>query len=269
MTVQGDAAMRRKDTNLAAQVLLDARRSHYQIDGLPITLRPSTLFEGYEIQDAVTRLSEQTPVGWKIGATGQPAQRRVGALEPFYGPVLQDEVYKHGAEIPTSVSVLKALQVEFVLTVRRDLCDPPHLLTVDVVREAVQGVRAGVEIADCRFRDWTTVGVASLVADGAKGGLVVLGTKELPLSAVDLPSHDVSLHVNGRLVAKSNGASVMGDPIYSLQWAARAMSARGRPLRAGAFVFTGTCTGSYPAHATDYVLADFGSLGNVWFTFHT
>jgi len=55
----------------------------------------------------------------------------------------------------------------------------------------------------------------------------------------------------------------MGHPVTSLTWLINWARERGRPVRAGDVVSTGTCTGHLFAAPGDTVRADFGPFGVV------
>ena len=55
----------------------------------------------------------------------------------------------------------------------------------------------------------------------------------------------------------------LGNPTNVVLWLANQQSARGRGLKAGEIVSTGTCTGLDPVRPGDRVQADFGGLGTV------
>jgi 2-keto-4-pentenoate hydratase len=72
---------------------------------------------------------------------------------------------------------------------------------------------------------------------------------------------DVSL--NGCYIKSGVTSAAMGNPLTSLTWLLNWARERGRDVRAGEIVSTGTCTGHLFASRGDTVRADFGALGVV------
>ena len=59
------------------------------------------------------------------------------------------------------------------------------------------------------------------------------------------------------------GARALGDPLAVMVWLANQQSARGRGMKAGEIVSTGTCTGLDAVRAGQCARAQFGVLGAV------
>jgi 2-keto-4-pentenoate hydratase len=131
------------------------------------------------------------------------------------------------------------------------------------VSGAIAALVPAIEIVDSRYQDWTKVGGPALVADQGATGHWVMGNERPDWQAFDLPHHKVVLRVNGARVREGSGAQVLGSPLNALSWLANDLAARGRGLREGELVSTGTCIEVYFAHPGDAVSADFGPLGRV------
>ena len=108
---------------------------------------------------------------------------------------------------------------------------------------------------------------AGATADGGVNIALVLGPWFSDWRRWDVPSHGVSMTVNGELKGHGTGARALGDPMDVLIWLANQQSRVGRGLEAGAIVTTGTCTGLDAVRVGDRAMADFGELGSVAITF--
>jgi 2-keto-4-pentenoate hydratase len=64
-------------------------------------------------------------------------------------------------------------------------------------------------------------------------------------------------------VKSGHGRAAMGHPLTSLTWMVNWLRERGRPLRAGEVVSTGTCTGHFFAAPGDRLDVDYGPVGRV------
>ena len=97
----------------------------------------------------------------------------------------------------------------------------------------------------------------------AGSGLYVLGTRPVPLAAVDLRRVEMQLTINGEAAATGNGAACLGNPLNSVLWLADAMSRHGTPLRAGECIMTGSLCGMLPLSAGDELSAEIDTVGTV------
>ena len=107
-------------------------------------------------------------------------------------------------------------------------------------------------------------GAPQLIADCACACWLVVGPAvEADWRARDLAAHAVAVSVNGAIVARGQGANVLGDPRVALAWIANELCAHGAGLRAGEIVTTGTCVVPVPIAPGDRVLADCGDFGTL------
>ncbi len=256
-------SLRPQEIEEAARILYEARVTHQQIAALPAGCSPRSLDDGYAIQDALTQRIGGEVIGWKIGCVAPAAQKTAGTDNPFSGPILKSDLYASGSRIPKRACFVRALQAEFAVRLGKDLGARHAPFDLDAIKDAVADVLPALEVADSRYFESAAIGAPGLIADGAKGGVLVLGARAMPLSAVDLIDGRIILQVNGANVAEGYGRNVMGNPLYALQWLANAMARRGATLKAGQVISTGTSFGSYFAEPGDRAIADFGTLGAV------
>jgi 2-keto-4-pentenoate hydratase len=258
-----DLSLPPEEIENAARILHEARVTHRQIAALPDHCKPRSLADGYAIQEALSKRMGGEIVGWKIGCVAASAQKLAGTDQPFSGPVLKQDLYASGSRIGHHACFVRALQAEFAVRLANDLpaCNAPFAL--DQVKNAIAVVFPALEVADSRYLESEAVGAASLIADGAKAGILVFGQHSARVSDVDLTDGQIVLWVNGERVAQGSGRNVMGNPLCSLQWLANAMARRGASLKSGQIISTGTCFRSYFAQRGDRAVADFGPLGTV------
>lgn len=76
---------------------------------------------------------------------------------------------------------------------------------------AVDYVLPALEIIDSRIRDWK-IGLIDTVADNASAGGVVLGSRPVPVDAVDLRLSGCVLTRRGEIVGTGAGGAVLGSP---------------------------------------------------------
>lgn len=246
----------------AARLILAAWQSNSRIDSLPQECRPATRREGYRVQAEVARLSGQSISGWKIAATSQAGQKHIGVDGPLAGRLLERRVFGSGDSVPMVNSLMRVAEVEFAFRMARDLSPQSSAYTVAEVMDAVDSLHPAIEIPDSRYREFTKVGAAQLIADNACANYFVLGpATTVSWREINLVEHTATAHVNGSLAGEGRGENVLGDPRVALSWLANELSNLGETLRKGHVVTTGTCLIPVEIHSGDTIVADFGSIG--------
>jgi 2-keto-4-pentenoate hydratase len=240
-------------TEDSARRLLAARRS-----GVPLaagTLVPADLREAYAVQEALAR--ELEPIGgWKVGAAGPRA-------EPSCAPLPAIGLLPTGCVLKGSSWRLRGIEVEVALRLARDLeADTPP--PVDQLQAAVAAVLPAIEVVESRLADWRESAPAAQLADLQNHGALVLGeASALAPAALDLRTVLAYLAFDGQPVASARGAHPVGDPWALLGWLAVHCTRRGRPLRKGQVVTTGSCSGLLFAPEGAHVQAELRGIGGV------
>ena len=198
--------------------------------------------------------------GHKAGLTNTAVQGQLGIDEPVWGVLYADRCRNDGDEIDIGELNAPRVEVEAAVVLGADLDAAPHTL-VDVIG-ATAYVLPALEIVDSRVEGWDITAV-DLIADNVSAALYVLGSRPVPLSALDLRRIPMSLSVDGEQVATGTGAAVLGNPLYSVLWLADALCRNGTPLRAGECIMTGSMCPMRPIGPGDEIEATIEGLGTV------
>jgi 2-keto-4-pentenoate hydratase len=247
----------------AVAALADARRTRVALAGLPEACRPSTLDDGYAIQEAFVASCGQPVAGWKVGATAEASQRLFGIEEPFYGPVLAPLVFSSPAALPAADFPRRGIECEFAFQLAADFEPRERPYEPDEAAERVSAPIPAIEVVSPRLDDPIRYGAPSAVADCGVNGALVLGAPTFDWQALDLANHEVRLEIDGEVKATGTGALVLGHPLNVLAWFVNRYTASGRTLRAGQIVTTGTTTGLLLLEPGQTAAGDFGVLGGV------
>ncbi len=246
----------------AAQLLWSTWQGNGRIEQLPVTIRPTTRAQGYQVQAEVARLSGQAVMGWKIAATSAAGQKHIGVDGPQAGRMLAERSFDSGAVVPLTGNGMLVAEAEFAFKLGRDLVPRACAYTQQEVLAAVASLHPSIEIPDSRYRDYAVVGEAQLIADNACACYYVLGpATNFDWRSLDLSAHAVCAYVNGEIRGQGTGAAVLGDPRIALTWMVNEISRIGETLHAGQVVTTGTCVVPVPIQPGDQVVVDFGVLG--------
>lgn len=247
----------------AVEAMLRARREMRPIPGLPEAGRPASFEEAYQIQDAFVRATGQGIGGWKVGCTSDAAQKMLKVDEPFFGPVFSPLIFRSPAEPGAGSFHMLGVECEFAFRMGRDLPARDEPYGRERIIDSVQALIPAIEVISTRFDDFAGYGGLQITADCGANGALILGQEIRDWQDLALDTHEVRLVVDGTVKASGSGAAVLGEPLNALIWFAAKMQERGRGLRTGEVISTGTCTGIAFVEPEQQVVADFGSLGPV------
>jgi 2-keto-4-pentenoate hydratase len=180
--------------------------------------------------------------GWKVGAAGLDA-------EPACLQLPAASLHADGARLQGAGWGQCGIEVAVALRLGRDLdgsAGPPAL---DEMLDAVAALHPAIEVMAARVPD--------------RVALVLGPPSSLAPAELDLRQLVAYLAFDGQPVASARGAHPVGDLWRLLGWLAVHCSRRGRPLRAGQVVTTGSCTGLLFAPEGARVQAQLHGIGSV------
>lgn len=252
----------------AAVLLLEARRTGRTIRALPDSVRPRSFAEGYRIQDRLLDLDGRAVGLVKIGCTTAKTQQIMNLDEPIAGCLPPDAIHQSDTTVAAEVFHHQPLiECEFAMRVGSDI-DPS--VRFDTVADAIavaDAVAPALELVDGRYDSQLGIDGPSVVADNSMATGVVLGRPVRLHQDVDpggLAHTAVRLVAAvDELLAEGVGSNVLGDPWRSFQWALGHLAWRRRPISAGTWIITGSCSGAPPAPLDRRLTASFDGLGDV------
>jgi 2-oxo-3-hexenedioate decarboxylase/2-keto-4-pentenoate hydratase len=222
------------------------------------------------VQDEIHAILEPTHVGrlvgWKIGATTRVMQDYLGIPNPCAGGIFAGVVHRSGARL--RFDDYRRIGVECEIAVRLGVAIGPDdaPFTAEQMRAAVDACMASIELVDDRYVDWRNTDTATLIADDFFAAGVVLGDPVPAPVAGDPVELSGVMSVNGVEVGRGRGGDVLGTPLNALAWLAAHLVTRGRSLRAGEIVSTGSLVETQWLTRGDRVRIEVTRLGSVEFT---
>ena len=221
-----------------AQWLWQARQRRLPYSNLPEELRPASIAEAYAAQEAYYRLAEPTygPVaGAKIATTTKVMQQLMGIDHPCGGAVFSRTIHRSPAKLHAEDFINLRIESEIALELGGDLPASRAPWTRASVAPAVAAALPAFELIEDRNADYATTEASSLIVENCWNGGIVIGTRQrVPL--------DDLVGISGRLTldGKQVGEGAAEDPCATLAWLANHVAERGRDLKTGMIVITGS-----------------------------
>lgn len=198
--------------------------------------------------------------GFKVGFTNIPVRDKMGLPDSTYGYLLDTMVLDNGGELRMDELIAPKIECEICFKLGQAL--EGKGLTIEQVLAATEGVSASFEICDARIKDWKCPYPDFFADNGFSARVILMGTWH-PVSEVDLLGETVVLTQDGKVLAEGKGEMAMGHPANALVWLAGKLADRGKGLKAGQIVMTGTLTPILPIEQGSTYVASFSTLGEV------
>jgi 2-oxo-3-hexenedioate decarboxylase/2-keto-4-pentenoate hydratase len=229
-------------------------------------VRPADEAQAYAVQEELHRLLAPdlgAVAGHKIGCTTPVMQAFLNIPNPCAGGVFERTVFASPARVRHADYLHVGVECEMVVRLARDLPAAHAPFTRATVSDAVAELMAGMEIVDDRYVDYKSMDTPTLIADDFFDAGCVLGAPVREWRALDLTALTGVTLINGVEVGRGRGADVMGHPFEALAWLGNNLAQRGRHLRAGEFVFTGSVVETKWVDRGDRVTMRIDALGEV------
>ena len=224
--------------NAMAQWMWQARQQRLPYRNLPDELRPASIAEAYAAQEAYYRLAEPRygPVGGaKIATTTKVMQQLMGIAHPCGGAIFARTIHPSPASLRTADFVNLRLESEIALRLGADLPASGAPWSREAVAPAVAAAMPAFELIEDRNADYAQTQASSLIVENCWNGGIVIGTpKSIAVDAlVGIPGR---LTIGGKAVGEGRAE----DPCATLAWLANHLAERGRGLKSGMVVITGS-----------------------------
>ncbi|MFI8980733.1 2-keto-4-pentenoate hydratase [Ectopseudomonas khazarica] len=240
---------------LTAVRLLECWRNGELLTSLPPELKPGTLAQGYDAQDALFKAAGGRRNGWKLGVGSRAAMRAANLERPLVGQLETARCYPSGTTLLLPASTPVTVECEIAFVMGRDL---PPFVGREVQPGDIEATCVTFEVVRSRFVDRKAVGWPSFVADNVGFEALIVGhvlcegansqaLAELAESAVVL--------VNGEPMASGLKGEAATDPLASLTALYAHAAERGTFLRQGDIVSTGAMCAPFDLQGTGYHLS--------------
>ena len=248
-----------------ARHIFEGHEQRQRFERLRGELAPSSLAEAYEVQDEVHRLFREA--GWgelaghKIALTSKAVQELCGVDQPAGGAIFGRTVHASPATVRLADFMHLGLEFELGVRLGADLLAAGAPYTRESVAHAVATCMPAFELIEDRGADYGDLDAASILTDKCWCGGVVLGPEMADWRRLDLTSAPVELVWNGEVVDRGGTGAAMGHPFEGLAWLANLLAARGRAMKAGEIVITGSALRTRFPEAGDRITYRIEGLG--------
>lgn len=251
-----------------ARKIFDANRNLEPFEPLRGDDEPGSLEDAYHIQDEVHRLFEAEagmgPLGGhKIALTSKAIQELCGVDKPVYGGIFAKTIRRSPCVLKLSDFMRLGLEFEVAFEVGRDVMADGAPYDTHSIGEYVRTCMPAFELIDDRIADYGDLDAASILTDRCWCGGIVLGDPVEDWRGLDLARTPVELSWNGEIVDRAVAGDALGHPLSGLAWIANYLASRGRMLRQGEIVMTGSALKTRfpkPGDAVDYCIKGLGEV---------
>jgi 2-oxo-hept-3-ene-1,7-dioate hydratase len=258
--------MSEQDRERAADSILKAAQARIVIAQLSKTYPEMTIEDAYDVQRrwASARVkSGARIVGRKIGLTSRAMQQASKMIEPDYGVILDDMLFRDGVRIAANQFIKPRLEVELAFVMGDDLAGEGCQLH-DVLR-ATEFVTPALEIID--YRTEVPRAIVDTIADNAAYAAIVMGGRLVRPFDINLRWVGATLSQNGVIEETGLSAGVMGHPAAGIAWLVNKLAPLNDGLKKGDIVLAGSFTRPVDIKAGDVIQADYGELGGIGVSF--
>jgi len=218
----------------------------------PVNLEIS-IDEAYEIQRRfVQRLGKQ--IGWKIGASNEEVQKRLGINEPVFGRLLNETILR-GKERLQDFILPVGIEVEIAFKFHKT----PEMSLQSILSSSK--IAPAFEIINGLFTE--NPSVQHLIASNVRHAGVFFG--EFRSCDFPLEHEEVKLLINGELVAKGSGKNVLNHPAAPVLWLMERLQRIGESIKKGDVVISGTMIPPVFIETPATITAEYSNLGTLEF----
>ena len=208
---------------------------------VPFPDRVPSMEDAANIQDAYVALLKKklnTDVGgYKIALTSKQTRDWLKIHEPCIGQLLSNRIHRSPHTLKVSDYVRFSVETEICIVMDRDIAGE---VSFDEVRNAVRSIHCAYELVEDRAADLTRLDARSLVSDNSWNGGIVMGPPAAD-PRMELSGLAGRLKVNGKQTNEGTTAETIGgNPLHVIVWLAGHLGKRGRVLKAGQPVITGS-----------------------------
>lgn len=254
------AATGAQDPAATAEAFVSARLAARATPDYPGVL-PTTMDEGYAVQEIAIGLYPDEIIGWKVGGIAPARQAELGAHR-LAGPIFARNNWPIDGDVVVKAieGGFTAIEAEFLIRIGPNVDPAKTEWTIAEATAAVDGVFIGLEIAGSPLSAINDLGPPIVASDFGNNAGIFVGP-ELTDWQAQLPVIQVESTIDGVSVGTGGSPSLEGGALESVRFLLGHCAKRGRPLTAGTLVSSGAVTGVHRIYAGSDFTCDFKGVG--------
>ncbi|HEX5006577.1 MAG TPA: hypothetical protein VFV70_05660 [Hyphomonadaceae bacterium] len=242
--------------------LVSARLDARALEAFPGE-QPTSLQQGYLVQEVAIHLWPDEIAGWKIGLVPPGLRERLGS-DRVAGPIFSRAVRRARdvVEFPVFEGGFAAVEAEFVFRIGDDAPAGKTKWSEDEAAALVAALHVGVETAGSPMAFINDLGPTVVASDfGNNAGLIVGG--EIKDWRARLKDLRAKTEIEGKTVGEGAAMGLPGGPMAGLTFLLPHLAERNRPLKAGQYVSSGAVTGVHDIVVGQSSRLSFGDEGAI------
>jgi len=225
------------EPEFAAHLLAEVRRGTRQIVELPEDIRPTSLRDGYDVQDRLIELLGEPVVGWKLGVGSSKLKQQSSLGRSIAGRVLMSRRHDPGVTVRLSFAAPVTIEFEIAFTLGETI---DHRFNADPT-SVIAETHVTFELVMARFVDRRAVGWPSFAADNSGFEALIVGERIDERQITELLSSLV-VSVDGQEKARAAAGDDATDPYGALADLVAIARERKMTLPKGSIISTGSAS---------------------------
>jgi len=243
-----------------AEAFVSARLAARATPDYPGVL-PTSLDEGYAVQEIAIGLYPDQIIGWKVGGIAPARQAELGSHR-LAGPIFARNNWPIDGDVVVKAieGGFTAIEAEFLVRIGPNVDSAKTEWTIEEATAAVDAVFIGLEIAGSPLSAINDLGPPIVASDFGNNAGIFVGPQLTDWQA-QLPAVQVESVIDGVSVGTGGSPSLEGGALESVRFLLGHCAKRGRPLTAGMLVSSGAVTGVHRIYAGSNFTCDFKGVG--------
>jgi 2-oxo-3-hexenedioate decarboxylase/2-keto-4-pentenoate hydratase len=251
----------------AAKYLAQRYAARASLDIMLQDFAPTTIEDAYQVQDAFLGILGQGkgPLGgYKIAYTSDEMRRLRGISSPCAGGMFATTIQDSPATFHSADYDRLAIECEVAVRIGTDVPASQAPYSRASIADFIEFLAVAFEMVDLREAATGTgkdaAAIAGICTNISNAG-AVLGPAVRDWRGIDLAASPGVMVINGEEVGRGLGSDVMGHPLEPLVWLVNMLAKRGKELKAGTTVITGSIIPPKPVRAGDTATICIDGLG--------
>lgn len=248
----------------AAQLLVTRRLAATPGAVLPEHLRPQTVEEALQIQQAFANLwCEQTDDsigGWKCL---QPNEDKL-----IIAPIFTSTINSVAPVTAVTTAEKVRIEPELAFYIAKDLPARETPYTASDVDAAIGRTHLALELIHCRYAEPGTTTFADNLADNLVNQGLFVGPEVDATQAAKASTVNFAANANGQSIFAGEGRHPNLGPRLPLYWLAEFLRSRGEGLQAGQVIITGSYAGIWDIPTGSTLTVEYQGLGTLTVSFN-